>query len=102
MKQPQLILRVRLKSDLSFDEIAEIMEQRAPDFEALPGLIQKYYLHDPVSGEYGGLYLWESPEALAAYRESELRTSIAAAYKATGEPDIEIYRVVRALREAPE
>ncbi len=99
MKHPQLVLRVRLTSDLSFEEITEIMEQRAPEFEALPGLIQKYYLHDPVSGEYGGLYLWESPEALAAYRESELRASIAAAYQGKGEPDIEIYTVMKALRE---
>jgi len=99
MKQPKLVLRVRLKSELSFEEITEIMERRAPEFEALPGLIQKYYLHDPVSGEYGGLYLWDSPEALASYRESDLRASIAAAYQGRGEPDIEVYTVVKVLRD---
>jgi len=99
MKQPQLVLRVRLQSDLSFEDVVEIMEERAPEFEALPGLLQKYYLQDPVTGEYGGLYLWESPEALAAYRESDLRASIAKAYQATGEPDIEVFQVLKTLRD---
>jgi len=99
MKQPQLVLRVRLQSDLSFEDVVEIMEERASEFEALPGLLQKYYLQDPVTGEYGGLYLWESPEALAAYRESDLRASIAKAYQATGEPDIEVFQVLKTLRD---
>jgi hypothetical protein len=56
-------------------------------------------VQDAESGEYGGLYLWESPEALAEYRESELRASIAAAYQAEGEPRVEVYRVVEPLRD---
>jgi heme-degrading monooxygenase HmoA len=91
-------MRVRFKSALRLDEINEIVEQRAPEFEALPGLIQKYYLQDTATGEYAGLYLWESPEALESYRDSELRASIAGAYQAEGEPDIELYRVFKLLR----
>jgi hypothetical protein len=60
---------------------------------------QKYYLQDPATGEIAGLYLWESQEALAAYRESELRASIAKAYQAEGEPRVEVYRVVKTLRD---
>ena len=76
-----------------------IAEERAPDFEALTGLQQKYYLQDPGTGEIGGLYLWESSEAFDAYRNSELRASIAEAYQAVGEPRIEVYRVVKTLRD---
>jgi len=98
MSQPTHTLHVRFKSRLSLDEVMKVVEERAPEFRALAGLQQKYYLHDASTGEYGGLYLWESPEALTAYRESELRASIAAAYQTEGEPRVEIYRVLKTLR----
>ena len=66
---------------------------------ALEGLQQNYYLQDAATGEYAGLYLWESQEALTAYRESELRASIAKAYQAEGEPRVEVYRVIKTLRD---
>jgi len=56
------------------------------------------YVQDAESGEYGGFYHWESPEAFAEYRESELRASIAAAYQAEGEPRVEVCRVIEPLR----
>ncbi len=99
MSQPAIVLRVRFKSSLTLDQVNEIVEKRAPEFEALTGLQQKYYLQDAISGEYAGLYLWESPEALAEYRDSELKASIAKAYQAEGEPDIEVYNVLKVLRE---
>jgi len=98
MGQPAFIVRIRFKSSLSFDQATKVVEERAPEFEAITGLQQKYYLQDEVSGEYAGLYLWESPEALAEYRDSELRASIAKAYQAQGEPDVEVYRVFKVLR----
>lgn len=99
MPQPEVVMRVRFKSDLTFDQIKEIVEKRAPEFEALTGLQQKYYLQDLVSGEYAGLYVWESREALEDFRQSELRASIAKAYQAHGEPDIEVYEVFKVLRD---
>ena len=99
MPQPEVVMRVRFKSDLTFDQVKESVEARAPEFEALTGLKQKYYLQDVVSGEYAGLYVWESPEALDEFRESELRATIAKAYQAQGEPDIEVYRVFKVLRD---
>lgn len=98
MAMPALILTVRMRSRLPFDEVMKIAEERAPEFEALPGLLQKYYVQDVESGEIGGVYLWDSPEALAAYRESDLRASIAEAYQGEGEPRVEVYRVVKTLR----
>lgn len=101
MSEPKLALLVRVKSRLQFDEIMKIVNERAPEFRALAGLQQKYYLQDSATGEMGGLYLWESQEALDAYRESELRASIAKAYQAEGEPRIEVFRVVKTLRQDP-
>ena len=98
MSTPALALLVRFTSALSLEEIEEVMHERAPEFRALEGLQQKYYLQDPETGEVAGLYLWETPEALASYRESELRASIAEAYAAEGEPRVELFRVLMPLR----
>ena len=99
MNAPEITLLVRFKSKLPLDEVMKIAEERAPEFAALEGLQQKYYLQEAATGEIGGLYLWESAQAFDAYRESELRKSIALAYQAEGEPRIEVYRVVKTLRE---
>jgi heme-degrading monooxygenase HmoA len=99
MNEPALVLIVRFRSRLGFDEVMRIVEGRAPEFRALEGLQQKYYLQDAATGEIAGLYLWESKEAFNAYRESELRATIAEAYQAEGEPRVEVYRVVKSLRD---
>lgn len=99
MPAPSLMLLVRLKSALPLEEITKVLEERAPEFRALAGLQQKYYLYDAESGELAGLYLWDSAAALAEYRESELRASIASAYQAESEPRVEVYQVIKTLRE---
>jgi len=99
MSHPAVVLLVRFKSALPRDEAEKIMNERAPEFRALSGLQQKFYLEDVATGDYAGLYLWESPQDLAAYRDSELRASIAKAYKALEEPRIEVYKLLMPLRD---
>lgn len=99
MSTPALIVMVRFKSSLSLEEATRVAEERAPAFRALEGLQQKYYLQDPATGEFVGLYLWRSPEDLAAYQESELRASIAEAYQVEGQPRVEVLRMMMPLRE---
>ncbi len=67
MSNPTVILLVRFKSRLSFEQVMKIANERILQFRALEGLEQKYYLHDPESGEIAGLYLWRSADDLAAY-----------------------------------
>jgi heme-degrading monooxygenase HmoA len=99
LSQPTYAVLVRLQSELDHDEIVRIMEERAPDFRALEGLEQKYYIHDPESGEYGGFYLWRSHEDVVQYRQSELAATIAAAYQGVGAPRVEVFEVVMPLRD---
>lgn len=99
MTVPAVLLLVRFRSKLSLEEVMTVANERADDFRALTGLQQKYYLQDPATGEYGGLYLWDSIEALDSYRKSELRATIAEAYQVEGEPRVEAYGVQMALRE---
>ena len=99
MSQPSLILLVKFKSPLSLDEVTKIIDSRIDEFKSLKGLQQKYYLQEPATKEYAGLYLWESKEDFLAFRNSELRATIAKAYQTEGEPRIEVFSVVKFLRE---
>lgn len=89
---------VKFKSGLTDDEVLRTMEKRAPQFRAIPGLVQKYYVRE--TGEYAGIYFWESAEALEEFRHSDLARSIPAAYEVTGAPRIEILEVLFPLRGA--
>lgn len=99
MSKPVLILLVRFQSCLSLEQVNRVAEERIDKFRELEGLEQKYYVQDQETGEYAGLYLWRAAEDLAEYRDSELRASIAEAYQVVGEPRVEVYRVMRILRE---
>ena len=98
MSNPTHAVHVRMKSKLTHDEIVQIMNERAPEFRALEGLEQKYYLHDPATGEYGGFYVWRSLDDVVQYRESDLAASIAAAYQGVAAPQVSVYEIVMPLR----
>lgn len=99
MNQPSLILLVKFKSRLNLEEVKKVVDSRIDEFRALRGLQQKYYLQEPGTQEYAGLYLWDSKEDFLAYRDSELRATIAKAYQTEGEPRIEVFNVLKPLRE---
>lgn len=91
------VLYVRIKSDLDPKELERRVEERKPRFLEVPGLIQKIYGRDEATGDVCGIYFFESKEALAAFRETELAKSIPDAYEAT---DIrrEVYEVLYPLK----
>ncbi len=93
-----IIQTVKFKSALSETEIQRVMEERAPQFRALPGLLQKYYLRDTQTGEVGAVYIWDSEESLRTYRQSDLARTIASAYKAVEQPRVEIFETILTLR----
>jgi len=98
MSNPTHAVHVRMKSKLTHDEIVKVMNERAPEFRALEGLEQKYYLHDPATGEYGGFYVWRSLDDVVQYRGSDLAASIAAAYQGVAAPEVTVYEIVMPLR----
>lgn len=99
MSNAKIMLRVKFRSPLPLEDVSNIINSRADDFRSLPGLIQKYYLYNESSGEYAGLYLWESKEAIDDYLASELRVTIGSAYQTEGTPDIEVYEIIKTLRD---
>jgi heme-degrading monooxygenase HmoA len=44
----------------------------APAFAAMPGLIAKFWLADPRSNTYGGIYVWQDRDAFEDYVASEV------------------------------
>jgi Putative mono-oxygenase ydhR len=90
------VLFVRIKSDLEPSELDRRLLERRPRFLEVPGLIQKVYGRDPDTGEVCGMYFFETSEALAAFRETELARTIPDAYEAT---DVrrEVYEVLYPL-----
>lgn len=93
-----ILQMIKLKSNLPEEELLKRAKERAPQFTAIPGLLQKYYVKIGNSGEYGGVYVWESPEALMSYKESDLAKSIPEAYEITEAPSIEVMDILFQLR----
>ncbi|NQX97913.1 MAG: YdhR family protein, partial [Flavobacteriales bacterium] len=81
---------IKLKSNLPEEELLIKAKERESQFKDIPGLLQKYYVKTGQSGQYGGIYIWESQESLNAYRESDLAKSIPEAYEIIEAPSIEM------------
>ena len=96
----QVIMQiVKFKTKLSDDEVLAIAHDRAPQFRAIPGLVQKYYVRLQGAGEFAGVYLWDTMASLAAYRESDLAKSIPVSYQVVEPPVIEVGEVIFPLRD---
>jgi heme-degrading monooxygenase HmoA len=78
-----VISLVRFKSGLTDEDVQAKFEARADAYESVPGLIEKLYVRYRT-GDFGAVYVWEDEEALAAFRNSDLGSSIAGAYQVEG------------------
>ena len=90
---------VRFSSAMDDEHVLATYHQRAPRYRKVPGLVQKYYLAYP-SGEHGAVYVWDSPEAMHTFRQTDLAHTIPEAYQVKGEPHVEVCDVVLALHPA--
>jgi hypothetical protein len=90
------ILVVRIKSDVDPRELERRAIERRPEFKKVPGLVQKIYGRNEATGDWCGIYFFENPQALAAFRETELAKTIPTAYEAT-EVRREVYELMYPL-----
>ncbi len=89
---------IKLKSDLPEVELLSRARERQGMFQAIDGLLQKYYVKIGP-GEYGGLYIWDSIQSLQAFKESDLAKSIPGAYEVKEAPQVEIMEILFKLRD---
>ena len=94
-----IIQIVTARTELTEEEFFRIAKEREPQFKAIPGLIQKYYIRTKTPGEYGGVYIWDSMESLNKFKESDLAATIGEAYRTIEPPSVEIADILFELRE---
>ena len=75
-----LIVQFNLE-DLTHEEFVASTDEAAPHWAAIPGLITKHWLSSEETNTYGGVYLFESKEAMQAYKDSELCSQLLATPK---------------------
>jgi heme-degrading monooxygenase HmoA len=90
---------VRFTSALADERIRDLFSARAQQYMPVPGLLQKYYLRYQ-NGQHGGVYVWDSPESMQAFRGSELSRSIHDVYRVR-ESALDVADVILALRPEP-
>lgn len=61
---------------LDEDGYRRLCDEVAPAFTEVPGLISKVWLADAGANAYGGVYKWESREAMEAFQKTELYRGI--------------------------
>jgi len=89
---------VKLKSNLPEKELLDRAKERQPQFEAIPGLVQKYYVKLKDEGYYGGIYVWDNKASLMDFKESDLAKNIPNAYEVVEEPTIDVMDIMFQLR----
>lgn len=96
---PTFAMIVKFKSDLPDSLVLKTMNDRKIEFEKLPGLVQKYYMREPASGEYSGIYLWATSQDCMDYRKSELAKTVKEAYLINGPVRVEFFDILCPLRK---
>lgn len=91
---------VRWTSALTDEDVRNLFDERSHHYRAVPGLVQKFYLRYR-NGEHGAVYLWESDEALQAFRASDLGRGMANVYRIEGDKDVRLADVLLTLRPEP-
>ena len=96
-----IVQMFKFKSRLGDEEVRRVMQERAPRFREQQGLVQKFYGYEEDTGMHTGIYIWESPISMQAFRETELARSIPSAYQVEAPPRIEVFELIFPLREMP-
>lgn len=92
-----IVQLVRYESRLTHDEVMERFEGRSDRYRGVPGLLQKYYVHYSKTDEYGGVYIWESEDALQKWRDTNLAGTLAETYQVSAGPTSEVAEVMLVL-----
>jgi heme-degrading monooxygenase HmoA len=87
------VVLIMFKSDLPKDKVIKNFEARADLYRAVPGLVQKYYIHDDATGHFGGIHVFDTHESAEAFMNSDLVKSIGNAQKSHEAPTIRLLHV---------
>lgn len=86
-----------LPKSTNWAELRQKAAYRAASFyQNMPGLLTKAFVLNEKTGEYGGLYVWQSREALDTFINSDTFKSSQVTF---GEPVIKIFDVVSYIEQ---
>jgi quinol monooxygenase YgiN len=71
------IITYNIENATQQDYLALCLEL-APTFAKMPGLKAKYWIADPATNTYGGVYIWTNRAAMEAYMAGEVAASVMA------------------------
>jgi quinol monooxygenase YgiN len=71
------IITYNLENTTERDYLA-LCRDLAPTFADMPGLQTKYWLADPATNTFGGVYIWTNRAAMEAYMAGEVAASVVA------------------------
>ena len=71
------VLTTKFNYSIPTDELKKVMPSVSPDFSKIPGCYWKIWLMNEDRKEAGGVYLFESTEALEQYLNSDLFATVA-------------------------
>ena len=76
----------------------------APTFAALPGLLAKFWLRNPETNTYGGVYLWADQEAYEKYIKGEIFGALKADrnLKSFESRDFDVFQDLSSITKKPE
>ena len=80
MKNAEAVLAVKFKSTLKPEELLRTCKENLRDFRNVPGLVEKYYLAEELTGAISGVYLFTTKSAREAFWTSEVAKDILPRY----------------------
>ena len=90
-----VFLQVLFRTDMAVEEALRKVEEPTVRefFQRVPGLWQKYYVRDPVTGEIGGIYLFDSRESLERFRASCNPQEAIQTFNPLGPPAFRVFEI---------
>jgi hypothetical protein len=80
MKNLKAVLAVKFNATHDSEELVKLFNQDLEAFRNVPGLLQKYYIAEEVTGAKGGIYIFDNREARTTFWNSDLAKEIPALY----------------------
>ena len=84
-----VITRFQLPAGMTAEQVRAAIDEAAPKFRNVPGLIRKQFLRSKDCRTTGGVYLWNDERAALAFMNEHVAPMIRAKFHV--EPTIEFY-----------
>ena len=86
-----------LPEGTDWEAMRALQQERSSLYVGMPGLRSKAFVLDPQTRRYGGLYVWESREALDDFLGGDILAALAARF---GEPEVRVFDVPVVIEES--